>query len=317
MAMSTDMAEDNANAPQPNEEEANDLIADTDEDEPSSNNDGRLFRCFELVGVIALFAIALVVEFVAMPQHIRAIPVQTITSLQKTTTTTAASSTSAAVNIHVRNLLFDEALNEATMGTVALVFVALLLPLCLQLAMTTSWCNTTTSFSHYRRRPFDRYNTLCSYLVAISLTFLIVDILKLYCGYLRPHFYEVCMPDDANYEYCTNENENEVREVRLSFPSGHAGLSMSGLGSFSMYLYHRFGVGSLVSSPSSSRDKANTRAHRYARLWSFLAVAPVLVALFIGASRIHDNHHHPVDVVGGWAIGGVAAYFCHHVWFLD
>ena len=86
---------------------------------------------------------------------------------------------------------------------------------------------------------------------------------------------------------------------------------MAGLGSLSLYLNRRFGAG------GTPKQLANARGHRVARLWSFLAVAPVLVALFVGASRVRDNHHHPADIVGGFMVGGVAVYFCHHTWFLE
>lgn len=246
--------------------------------------EGRLFRICESIFVLVLLAVALVVEYAAMPQHMRSIPVQTIG------------------DTYLRNLLFDEeASGEEVVGTEVLVLAGVVAPFLLQLAMA--------SFITTRRRPFDRYNTFCNYFMAFSMTFLVVDVIKLYCGYLRPFFYDVCKPNDT-YEICINEDETEIREVRDSFPSGHAGLSMSGLGSFSMYLYHRYGAGSL------SQDKANTWNHQIARLWSFLSILPILFALFIGVSRVHDNSHHPADVVGGFAIGGVFAYFCHHVWFL-
>ena len=33
-------------------------------------------------------------------------------------------------------------------------------------------------------------------------------------------------------------------------------------------------------------------------------MTPALLSLWIGASRIYDNDHHPADVVGGWMLGG-------------
>ncbi|KAL7531560.1 hypothetical protein ACHAXR_004113 [Thalassiosira sp. AJA248-18] len=265
------------------------------------NNDdaggGRLWRICELSGCLALFAVALIVEFVAMPQYIRDIPVQEIDINNQDDNVSSSTS-----SIYIRNLLFNEEERDETVGTEVLAVVGLLLPFLLQLALA--------SFCTSRRRPYDRYNTICSYFLAAAITFLIVDTLKLYCGYLRPHFYAVCIPDET-LQFCTNKDDKENREIRDSFPSGHAGLSLSGLGSFSLYLHHRFGVGSV------SRQKANTGVHRIARMWSFVAIFPILLALFMGASRVHDNYHHPADIVGGFAVGGVSAYFCHHLYFLD
>lgn len=254
---------------------------------------GPLWRICELSGCVFLLALALVVEFNHMPQHMRQIPVQVIDGQD--------AGGSALGSIYVRNLLFDQEETEATVGTVGLVLIGLVAPLLLQLTAATV-CSA-------RRRPYDRYNTLCSYILAVAITFLVINAVKLYCGYLRPHFYAVCQPDDAD-RVCTNDDAQENREVRDSFPSGHAGLALAGLGSLSLYVHRRCGAG------GTPARLANARAHRVARLWSLLAAVPVLVALFVGASRVHDDYHHPADIVGGFMVGGVAAYFCHHTWFL-
>ena len=278
---------------------------DDDVRQPEDNK-RRLFRILELSCCVTLLAVALVVEFVAMPQHMRAIPVQVISAnannIEGNTTTTSLEEETRFYYYYVRNLHYNKDKQEETVGTAVLALVGLVLPLLLQLAMT--------SFVKQWQRPFDRYNTLCSYFLAVALTFLVVDVTKLYCGTLRPHFYDICQPDET-YETCTNDTDDDERGIRDSFPSGHAGLALAGLGSFSLFVHRRMGVGSVP------RDKANSGDHQIARVWSFLAILPVLLALFMGVSRIHDNYHHPSDVVGGAAIGGVTAYFCHHVWFLE
>ena len=259
-----------------------------------------LFCILEMCFCVALLVVALVVEFVAMPQHMRAIPVQII--ITNANTVEGSNNTEEASRFYIRNLQYNEEEKEETVGTAVLALVGLVLPFLLQLAVT--------SFIKKWKRPFDRYNTICSYFMAVALTFLVIDVTKLYCGYLRPNFYDVCQPDET-YTTCTNTDDSDERGIRDSFPSGHAGLALAGLGSLSLFVHHRCGVGSVP------LEKANIGDHQIARLWSFLAVIPVLLALFMGVSRIHDNQHHPSDVVGGAAIGGVIAYFCHHVWFLE
>ena len=43
-----------------------------------------------------------------------------------------------------------------------------------------------------------------------------------------------------------------------------------------------------------------------------LCLGPTLVAAWVAASRVHDNAHHPADVVGGAVVGGGAAV----LWYL-
>merc|ERR1712154_517928 len=44
------------------------------------------------------------------------------------------------------------------------------------------------------------------------------------------------------------------------------------------------------------------------RLFSMLSVLPIFLGIFIAASRVHDDMHHPADVVGGSVIGIGCAY---------
>jgi len=47
-------------------------------------------------------------------------------------------------------------------------------------------------------------------------------------------------------------------------------------------------------------------------LLTMLCLGPTLVAAWVAASRVHDNAHHPADVVGGAVVGGGAAV----LWYL-
>lgn len=274
------------------------------EQEEEENNDTksqRRFRIVELSGCTILLAVSLVVEFSAMPLHIRAIPVQVLDLSRADETGNATTPSEPAERRYIRHLQYGEEEQEETVGTLVLALVGLVFPLLIQLWMT---CRPAWN------RPYDRYNTVCTYFTAVALTFLVIDITKLYCGYLRPHFYAVCDPDDR-YETCTTDDDSAERGIRDSFPSGHAGLALAALGNLSLFVHHRLGVGSVP------REKANSRQHQVARVWSLVAILPVLLALFLGFSRIHDDYHHPADVVGGAVIGGIIAYFCHYVWFLE
>jgi diacylglycerol diphosphate phosphatase/phosphatidate phosphatase len=137
---------------------------------------------------------------------------------------------------------------------------------------------------------------------------------KLYVGYLRPVFFDVCEPD-GDYEECTS---GEDREGRLSFPSGHASYSFCGLLLLSLYLERRFGVSRLrlwMHDPSSGQIVMGHKGPlRLARVVSILCYSPMVLAGFIAASRVVDNKHFPADVVGGAVLGGSIASLVHSIW---
>jgi diacylglycerol diphosphate phosphatase / phosphatidate phosphatase len=131
---------------------------------------------------------------------------------------------------------------------------------------------------------------------------------KAYVGYLRPIFYDQCIPDE-NYVACTGDG---AEESRRSFPSGHASSSFCGLGLLSFYLEQRFGASTFrkVMAPD---DDAKSLA--MARLLSLASKTPLIAAGFISASRLVDSMHHPADVVGGATLGLSVAYWIHNIWY--
>jgi diacylglycerol diphosphate phosphatase/phosphatidate phosphatase len=162
------------------------------------------------------------------------------------------------------------------------------------------------------------HKTACVYGTAIGLTNLLTNFAKLYVGYLRPLFYDVCVPDDA-YEYCSSGEDNSARK---SFPSGHSSISFCGLGLLSFYLEWRFGVSSLRSWHQDSSVVSGEimvmtqrRPLRLERIKSIFCYAPMLLAGFIATSRIVDNKHFPSDVVGGSILGAAIAKLVHGIWY--
>ena len=202
-----------------------------------------------------------------------------------------------------------------------------------------------------RGSPRDCHKTLCVYFAAMGLTILITNLVKTYCGYLRPVFMEFCEPDEF-YQECTSGKDAGARK---SFPSGHSSLSMCGLLMLSHYLELQFGVSKLRST-FFLRDHNSTTNHRLTNtagprtITSIFCYTPVLLAIFCAASRVHgeyqdvlgfvgtrdpplhywliafirfiiylhkylDNKHHPADVVGGCLLGGSIATWIFNIWF--
>jgi diacylglycerol diphosphate phosphatase / phosphatidate phosphatase len=159
------------------------------------------------------------------------------------------------------------------------------------------------------------HKTACVYATATGLTNLLTNFIKLYVGYLRPIFYDVCEPNDT-YEYCTSGEDNGAR---VSFPSGHASAAFCGLGLFAFYLEQRFGLSTLhewrLDAVSGHWWWVQTRPARFERIFSILCYMPFLLAGFIAASRVVDNKHFPADVVGGSLLGAATAKVVHGIWF--
>ena len=159
----------------------------------------------------------------------------------------------------------------------------------------------------------DFHKSCCVYLAGLGLTGFLTNCIKLYVGYLRPVFFDLCEPDDE-YEECTAED----REIRLSFVSGHSSLSFCGLTILSFYLERQLGVSRLrvwVYDPASGRVTMGCqKPPGLARIVSILCYSPMFLAGFISASRIVDNKHHPADVVGGAVLGSSIAVLVHGLW---
>lgn len=162
----------------------------------------------------------------------------------------------------------------------------------------------------------DAHNTVCVYFVATALVALSTNTIKNYVGYLRPVFYDLCQPND-DYEECTNQDSLDARK---SFPSGHSSLAFSGMTLLTMYLLRKFGVYSTTVTAVQQQDNAvmlqYTKPKSSQKAMSVLCLAPMAIACFVAASRLHDNMHFPADVVGGAVLGTALAWFTNGIWFL-
>lgn len=174
----------------------------------------------------------------------------------------------------------------------------------------------------------DLHRTLCVYIVALPLTALITNSLKIYVGYLRPNFYDQCVPS-YNYQYCTMDESTNGWDARKSFPSGHASYTFCALTLLSLFLERIFGISSiqearLVMQTDATSPDNRESTHRIIfrfkespmryRCYSMLCVTPLALALFVAASRVVDNKHFPADVIAGSFLGWSIATYFHHMW---
>uniref|UniRef100_A0A7G3ANR3 Putative lipid phosphate phosphatase n=1 Tax=Lutzomyia longipalpis TaxID=7200 RepID=A0A7G3ANR3_LUTLO len=134
---------------------------------------------------------------------------------------------------------------------------------------------------------------------------LTTDIAKYSIGRLRPHFYTLCQPrwgdnsscdDPQNHGlyiedfHCINDQTDRLlKEMRLSFPSGHASFSAYTLIYLSIYLQVRM-----------TWSGSTLMRH-------FLQFVLLMMFWFTALSRVSDYKHHWSDVLGGALIGVTCA----------
>ncbi|ESN97052.1 hypothetical protein HELRODRAFT_193353 [Helobdella robusta] len=150
--------------------------------------------------------------------------------------------------------------------------------------------------------------TFC-YIYGHCFIFSLVFITKFTVGRPRPSFIDVCKPiylsrnftcDGTvatkhiyvdNYE-CESEDSRTMtiidarREIKTSFPSGHAALAIYSAVFIAIYLQNLKNCNKFV---------------RLARIVTQSYI--LLVAFYAAVSRVSDHRHHATDVLGGLAIG--------------
>ncbi|CEP16087.1 hypothetical protein [Parasitella parasitica] len=160
-----------------------------------------------------------------------------------------------------------------------------------------------------RRSCLDLHSGLLGLAVALSLTIMMTDVIKISVGRPRPDMLDRCQPPQGienppllllNYTICTADHDTyKFKDGFKSFPSGHSSFSFAGLGFLSFYLagkMHLFDQG----------------GHTYK---SFVFCFPFLGALLIAISRLHDYRHHWTDVFVGGIIGTAFAYFAYRQYY--
>ncbi|XP_051988120.1 phosphatidic acid phosphatase type 2D [Xyrauchen texanus] len=145
------------------------------------------------------------------------------------------------------------------------------------------------------------YKELGSFLFGCCVGQSVTNMAKLSVGRLRPHFLSVCNVTYASLNctpgtyipdvVCKNSSSKMVEEARKSFFSGHASFAMYTMLYLAFYLQARL-------------------SWRGARLLRpLLQFMLVMLAVYTGLSRISDYRHHPTDVLTGYLLGGLTAYW--------
>ncbi|CAO1303717.1 unnamed protein product [Diamesa tonsa] len=135
---------------------------------------------------------------------------------------------------------------------------------------------------------------------------LATDIGKYSIGRLRPHFFDVCQPIMPNGFNCshpdnlqryieeftcsnTGSSARQLKEMRLSFPSGHSSFSAYTMIFCALFLHSRM----------------TWRGSKLIK--HFLQFSFIMMAWYTGLSRISDYKHHWSDVLSGSILGATVA----------
>lgn len=154
--------------------------------------------------------------------------------------------------------------------------------------------------------PGDAHASICVYMFAVGISTFLTNMMKLYCGRLRPNFYDMCQFDTS-----TKECQVDEPNARKSFPSGHSSLSFCSMTILSLYLLGKIGL-----HRTTTGGRNNTMPTIMAKLLAFPSfLIPMGVAFFVASSRVHDFYHHPVDIMAGAAIGVLCAHFGTSLWY--
>lgn len=162
---------------------------------------------------------------------------------------------------------------------------------------------------HVRTTPSNLANSiylyLISFLLGVTITELATDIGKFSIGRLRPHFISVCQPSNLtwlcsggmtyveNFSCTSTLSHRDMREIRLSFPSGHSSHIMFLMLYTVLYLQRNMPTSCLTTS--------------FFKI--VLQTSLLFIAWFTGLSRVSDYMHHWSDVLAGFAVGATVAVF--------
>ncbi|UZO25640.1 uncharacterized protein OCT59_017905 [Rhizophagus irregularis] len=150
-------------------------------------------------------------------------------------------------------------------------------------------------------------NWLCA-ILALIIPFIIITFVALVLvGRPRPDFIDRCQPIKGSTDaqvYGLSSSEICTRTDLLSdgfksFLSGHSSTSFAGLGFLTFYLTGKLHI-------------FDRKGYTYK---GFVAVAPLILAIWIAISRTQDYRHHWQDVLAGSILGLVLGLYAYHQFY--
>ncbi|KAI9268914.1 phosphatidic acid phosphatase type 2/haloperoxidase [Phascolomyces articulosus] len=160
----------------------------------------------------------------------------------------------------------------------------------------------------FQRSIHDFHSGVLGLCLALSMTIMLTDIIKITSGRPRPDFISRCQPPAgsvdpplgiSNVSICTTPIDSHIMvDGYKSFPSGHSSFSFAGLGYTAFYL-------------GGKMHMFDERGHTYK---CFTFAFPSLGAILVAISRTCDYRHHWQDVFIGSLLGTIA-YFAYRQYY--
>lgn len=148
---------------------------------------------------------------------------------------------------------------------------------------------------------------------ALLATKLVTDSIKIGVAHPRPNMLAMC--DYAGYQAAAASGNfsaylaattagafgqvsrcaaaaSLVKDSQSSFPSGHSSSSFAGMLFLALYF----------------RAVAGVRPYVFFTWPAVLSAAPLVVAIFVAATRVHDRYHATIDVTAGAIVGAFCAW---------
>lgn len=137
-------------------------------------------------------------------------------------------------------------------------------------------------------KKFSLFTCGWSLLFAVSICNVCVNVAKSYVGRPRPDIISRC-EGDPQKNGCSNQTEGKYLDSYKSWPSGHSSTALSSVVFFALFII-------------------NCTKRRYVFI-DLIACLTVFYGIYVGATRIVEFRHHTDDVLAGFFIGFVFAYF--------
>ena len=201
--------------------------------------------------------------------------------------------------------------------------------------------------------------------IALGTNIALTNIVKVICGRPRPNFFALCnykgygdalehVSNDiyavnltdyfgattsgvfGDYAYCAGK-ASDIRQSRLSFPSGHSSIAFAGMAFLSAYCVAKFDAVRRVEEDAAERadtlavdadaaDEGQTCAQNASGIVSRVVVAILaseamaivvssacmLFAAWVASTRYYEYWHHPADILAGAALGTFCALVTRH-----
>lgn len=190
---------------------------------------------------------------------------------------------------------------ESTVRNYWLYIIGLVVPICLIIATEVIHVGTSST----REWVINAYKQIGVFGFGAACSQLTTDIAKYSIGRLRPHFFSVCQPlinglncsDPINHgKYIEDfqcigagSSERMLKEMRLSFPSGHSSFSAYTMIYCAIYLQCRM-------------------TWKWSKLLKHvIQFGLIMMAWYTALSRISDYKHHWSDVLAGAVLGTTVA----------